>query len=106
MSEGAAPRWGDMAVETVLLALLGVVALWLAFDAGLERHRLNARAARSTDRAARRAARSVAGAPSVRMVRGGTAGGTVGGLGPGADAWRYWPLTLPAADDGSPAPRP
>ena len=23
----------------------------------------------------------------------------------GGDAWRYWPLTLPAADDGSVGPR-
>jgi hypothetical protein len=93
-----------MGVETVLLTLLGVVALWLAVDAGRERHRLRARMARSLERAAadRRAAR--AAAPASRPAGTGPGGAPrTGGLGP--DAWRYWPLTLPAADDGSVGPR-
>ena len=78
-----------MAVETVLLALLGLVAVWLAIDAGRERHRLRARVARDERwqaerrRTARRAAQA-ATAP---------------------DAWRYWPLTLPSAEDTSSGPR-
>lgn len=74
-----------MALETVLLALLGVVALWLVLDAGRERHRLRARVRRAElrSRSARR--------PAVDRT--------------GDDAWRYWPLTLPAADDGSVGPR-
>ena len=93
-----------MGVETVLLTLLGVVALWLAVDAGRERHRLRARMARSLDRAAadRRTARSLA----LASRPGGTGSGVAprtGGLGP--DAWRYWPLTLPSTDDGSVGPR-
>jgi hypothetical protein len=81
-----------MAVETVLLALLGLVAVWLVIDAGRERHRLRARVARDERwqaecrRAARRDARQArAAAPP--------------------DAWRYWPLTLPSTDNGSSGPR-
>jgi hypothetical protein len=79
-----------MAVETVLLALLGLVAVWLVIDAGRERHRLRARVARDERwqaehrRAARRDARAAASSP---------------------DAWRYWPLTLPSTEDGSSGPR-
>ncbi|PVZ14919.1 hypothetical protein [Actinomycetospora cinnamomea] len=78
-----------MAVETVLLALLGLVAVWLVIDAGRERHRLRARVARDERwraerrRSARRAAQAAAG----------------------PDAWRYWPLTLPSVDDTSRGPR-
>jgi len=80
-----------MAVETVLLALLGLVAVWLVIDAGRERHRLRARVARDerwqaehrrTERAAARA--RAAASP---------------------DSWRYWPLTLPSVEDGSSGPR-
>lgn len=81
-----------MAVETVLLALLGLVAVWLVIDAGRERHRLRARVARDERWQAehRRAARHARAA----------------GAGAGAeDAWRYWPLTLPSAEDGSSGPR-
>lgn len=39
-----------MALETVLLALLGVVAVWLLLDAGRERHRLAARVRRAAAR--------------------------------------------------------
>ena len=75
-----------MAVETVLLALLGLVALWLVIDAGRERHRLRARVARDERWQAerRRTARRASNTP---------------------DAWRYWPLTLPSVDDGSMGPR-
>jgi hypothetical protein len=84
-----------MAVETVLLALLGLVAVWLLIDAGRERHRLRARVARDERfqlehrRAARREARIA------RTVSPATS----------PDAWRYWPLTLPSVDDGSSGPR-
>ena len=64
-----------MAVETVLLALLGLVAVWLVIDAGRERHRLRARAA-----------------PTASSV-------------PTPNSWRYWPMTLPSADDTSSGPR-
>jgi hypothetical protein len=88
-----------MTVETVLLGVLGVVAVWLAVDAGRERHRLKVRMERSAARAARRrderaaerAAHAVAGSPLAPE--------------PGSDAWRYWPLTLPSAEDGSIGPR-
>jgi hypothetical protein len=92
-----------MAMETVLLGLLGVVAVWLVIDAGRERHRLRARMDRATVR--RTAAddgpvgvstshrRPVASpAPDVRPAERNT-----GGVGP--DAWRYWPLALPATDE-------
>jgi hypothetical protein len=81
-----------MAVETVLLALLGLVAVWLVIDAGRERHRLRARVARDERfraehrRAARRDARVARAAAS-------------------PDSWRYWPVTLPSVDDGSSGPR-
>jgi len=83
-----------MAVETVLLALLGLVAVWLVIDAGRERHRLRARVARDARwqaerrRDARRATRAAATASP-----------------PSPDAWRYWPLTLPSVDDASRGPR-
>ncbi len=90
-----------MAMETVLLALLGVVAVWLVVDAGRERHRLRAR----MDRAARRAVgdegpagvstahrRVRTPAPASRPAELNT-----GGVGP--DSWRYWPLALPATDE-------
>jgi hypothetical protein len=85
-----------MAVETVLLALLGLVAVWLVIDAGRERHRLAARVARDERwraerrRTARRAATSSAVAPTSAAS---------------PDDWRYWPLTLPSADDASRGPR-
>jgi hypothetical protein len=86
-----------MAVETVLLALLGLVAVWLVIDAGRERHRLAARVARDERwraerrRTARRAATpSSAGAPTSTASH---------------DDWRYWPLTLPSVDDTSRGPR-
>jgi hypothetical protein len=91
-----------MAMETVLLALLGVVAVWLVVDAGRERHRLRAR----MDRAARRAVgddgpagastshrRSVRTTSSVARP----AELNTGGVGP--DSWRYWPLALPSTDE-------
>ena len=82
-----------MAVETVLLALLGLVALWLVVDAGRERHRLKARMARAERRDLER--RRAARAARARRAATGT----------GAGPWPYWPLTLPAADDGSVGPR-
>ena len=83
-----------MAVETVLLALLGVVAVWLAFDAGRERHRLRARMERAT----------------VRATRAGTSGRVRGDavatpVSPRGEAWRYWPLTVSTSEDGSVGPR-
>lgn len=36
-----------MAMETLLLVLLGAVAVWLVIDAGRERHRLRARMSRA-----------------------------------------------------------
>lgn len=44
-----------MALESVLLALLGVVAVWLLVDAGRERHRFQARIRRAAQQ--RRATR-------------------------------------------------
>jgi hypothetical protein len=91
-----------MALETVLLALLGVVAVWLAVDAGRERHRLRAR----MDRAARRAVGDD-GPPGVsvshrqivgtRTLAPRPAEANTGGAGP--EPWRYWPLALPASDE-------
>lgn len=98
VTERIGVRWAGMTVETVLLAVLGVVAVWLAFDAGRERHRLKVRMERSAARAARR--RHERGARSVSEV-----GPNVGGLGPADEAWRYWPLTLPSTDDRSMGPR-
>jgi hypothetical protein len=88
-----------MAMETVLLALLGLVAVWLVIDAGRERHRLRARVARDERWQAehRRTAR--------REARATGATGASGATGAGQDAWRYWPLTLPSAEDGSSGPR-
>lgn len=84
-----------MAVETVLLALLGVVALWLVFDAGRERHRLRARMARSAVRRRHEAgSRPATRDPQSRAV-----------AGPTTEAWQYWPLTLPSAHDRSMGPR-
>jgi hypothetical protein len=85
-----------MAVETVLLALLGLVAVWLVIDAGRERHRLRARVARDERwqaerrRSDRRAARLAS--PTASSV-------------PTPNPWRYWPMTLPSADDTSRGPR-
>jgi hypothetical protein len=82
-----------MAVETVLLALLGLVAVWLVIDAGRERHRLAARVARDERwRAERRrtARRAATSAPASAAS---------------PDDWRYWPLTLPSVDDTSRGPR-
>lgn len=91
-----------MALETVLLALLGVVAVGLVVDAGRERHRLRSR----MDRAARRTGerpgplsvstshRRVGGPPVVAAL---PVEANTGGVGP--DSWRYWPLALPATDD-------
>ncbi|WP_433799709.1 hypothetical protein [Actinomycetospora sp. CA-084318] len=81
-----------MALETVLLALLGVVAVWLVIDAGRERHRLRARMDRATRRAATPPPLPVA--PPVRAVR---PAPNTGGLGPGS--WQYWPVALPASDE-------
>ena len=49
-----------MALESVLLALLAVVAVWLVVDAGRERHRLRARMQRA-------GARAVAARPGARL---------------------------------------
>ena len=90
-----------MALETVLLTLLGVVAVWLVVDAGRERHRLRSRMdraspSRTVDGPLRVATahRPLAGAPAPapRSLEANT-----GGVGP--DSWRYWPLALPATDD-------
>ncbi|MDL5157206.1 hypothetical protein [Actinomycetospora termitidis] len=81
-----------MALETVLLALLALVAVGLLIDACRERHRLRSR----MDRAVRRA-------QEPEMPRGVNTGhratGTAntGGLGPGS--WQYWPVALPATDE-------
>ena len=60
-----------MALESVLLALLGVVAVWLLVDAGRERHRFAVRVRRAAEK--RRASRGhpllrrrEAGAPIAR----------------------------------------
>jgi hypothetical protein len=93
-----------MGVETVLLALLGLVAVWLVIDAGRERHRLRARVARDERwqaeqrRIARRA--RTAQVPAAPLS---AAAPLSSGAAP--DAWRYWPLTLPSAEDGSSGPR-
>lgn len=88
-----------MALETVLLALLGVVAVWLVVDAGRERHRLKARMDRATRFTAvdhgplgvatshRRSDERPAAAPRPATEN-------TGGVGP--DSWRYWPLALPS----------
>ncbi|GLZ54849.1 hypothetical protein [Actinomycetospora sp. NBRC 106378] len=79
-----------MALETVLLALLGVVAVGLVIDSGRERHRLRAR----MDRATRRAATPP---PAPRVVPPSRPAPNTGGLGPGS--WQYWPVALPATDE-------
>ncbi len=92
-----------MAMETVLLALLGVVAVWLVVDAGRERHRLRSR----MDRASRRTVDAGPLGVSTSHRRAGAAPtsgpraaeANTGGVGP--DSWRYWPLALPATDDSS-----
>jgi hypothetical protein len=85
-----------MAVETVLLALLGLVAVWLVIDAGRERHRLAARVARDERwRAERRRTARRAATPS----------GAASTSAASPDDWRYWPLTLPSVDDTSRGPR-
>ncbi|MCD2189113.1 hypothetical protein [Actinomycetospora soli] len=81
-----------MALETVLLALLGVVAVWLVIDAGRERHRLRARMDRATRRTATPPPPRVA--PPARPAR---SAPNTGGLGPGS--WQYWPVALPATDE-------
>jgi hypothetical protein len=86
-----------MTVETVLLAVLGVVAVWLAFDAGRERHRLRVRMERSAASAARRRHERTARSAEAH----GSAAPNVGGLGPADESWRYWPLTLPSTDETS-----
>ena len=86
-----------MAVETVLLALLGVVAAWLVVDAGRERHRLRAR----MERAASRTHRSPAGA----SARSGPRDARVGSVPSADEGWRYWPLTVSTSEDGSIGPR-
>ncbi|MEJ2885361.1 hypothetical protein [Actinomycetospora aeridis] len=80
-----------MAVETVLLALLGLVAVWLVIDAGRERHRLRARVARDERWRAEHRRRMRGEARDARAAA--------------PDAWRYWPLTLPSVDDGPSGPR-
>jgi hypothetical protein len=88
-----------MALETVLLTLLGVVAVWLVVDSGRERHRLRARMDRASCRRTGERPLAVAtaqrrGVPvsTPRRLEANT-----GGVGP--DSWRYWPLALPATDD-------
>jgi hypothetical protein len=91
-----------MALETVLLTLLGVVAVWLVVDSGRERHRLRSRmdrasasARRPVDRPLRVATTHRHGGAPVSAPR--TVEANTGGVGP--DSWRYWPLALPATDD-------
>lgn len=87
-----------MAVETVLLGLLGVVAAWLAIDAGRERHRLRARMERATAK----------GRPprgSGRRYDADEPAASVPGPTSSAEAWRYWPLTVATSEDGSIGPR-
>jgi hypothetical protein len=71
--------------------------VWLVIDAGRERHRLAARVARDERwraerrRTARRAASTASTAAPTSAAS--------------PDDWRYWPLTLPSADDASRGPR-
>ena len=88
-----------MAVETVLLGLLGVVAAWLAIDAGRERHRLRARMERATAKAGRPPRGSAA------RYEGQEPATSAPGPTSSADAWRYWPLTVATSEDGSIGPR-
>ncbi|GLZ50056.1 hypothetical protein Acsp06_62410 [Actinomycetospora sp. NBRC 106375] len=87
-----------MAVETVLLALLGLVAVWLVIDAGRERHRLRARVARDERWQAEHRRTARAEAREAREARENRAAAS-------PDSWRYWPLTLPQVEDGSSGPR-
>jgi hypothetical protein len=80
-----------MGVETVLLGLLGLVAVWLVIDAGRERHRLRARVARDERWQAERRRRMRWEAREARAAS--------------PDSWRYWPLTLPSVEDSSSGPR-
>lgn len=87
-----------MALETVLLTLLGVVAVWLVVDAGRERHRLRSRMDRASSH--RPAGRPLGAATTHRPgapVAARSLEANTGGVGP--DSWRYWPLALPATDD-------
>lgn len=84
-----------MTVEAVLLAVLVVVALWLAVDAGRERHRLKVRMERSAARAARHRHERAAAATDPASTP------NVGGLGPADEQWRYWPLTPAAVDEST-----
>ena len=88
-----------MALETVLLTLLGVVAVWLVVDSGRERHRLRARMDRASCRRTGERALAVATTPrrSVPVSTPRRLEANTGGVGP--DSWRYWPLALPASDD-------
>lgn len=88
-----------MAVETVLLGLLGVVAAWLAIDAGRERHRLRARMERATAKAGRPPRESG------RRYDAEEPAAAVSGPASSAEAWRYWPLTVATSEDGSIGPR-
>jgi hypothetical protein len=89
-----------MALETILLTLLGVVAVWLVVDAGRERHRLRSRMDRASSL---RSAGVPPGAattrrsPGVPIAAPRSLEANTGGVGP--DSWRYWPLALPATDD-------
>jgi hypothetical protein len=91
-----------MAVETVLLGLLGVVAAWLAIDAGRERHRLRARMARATARTPHPTRGS---APRYGSEERATTAASVAGPASSAEGWRYWPLTVATSEDGSIGPR-
>jgi hypothetical protein len=96
-----------MAVETVLLALLGVVAAWLVVDAGRERHRLRARMERAGARSARtsRASGSSGGVHPVRRVDAHDRSADPRGATSPSEPWRYWPLTVATSEDGSIGPR-
>jgi hypothetical protein len=89
-----------MALETVLLTLLGVVAVWLVVDAGRERHRLRSRMDRASSRRTAGGRLGVAAThrnPGVPIAAPRSLEANTGGVGP--DSWRYWPLALPATDD-------
>lgn len=80
-----------MGVGAVLLALLGVFTLWLAVDAGRERHRLRARMQRSRDvrvPEGRHRPREI-GQPAAADLRRRL----------DVEARRYWRATRRAADD-------
>lgn len=97
-----------MAVETVLLALLGVVAVWLVVDAGRERHRLRARMERATVRAAhstRPAARPADPSATAARRAYSRPAADPAPTGPPREGWRYWPLTVSTTEDGPIGPR-